>query len=355
MKLSTELQVLLKLVRLALGTEPLDSDGRLVEPFPERIDWKAVIDLSYQNKVSALAVDGLLSVKGQRPDPRLKMWIDDVANMERSYDYYLEVLHTLCTIFIANGLTPIVLKGYGMGMNYPVPNHRAMGDIDIYLLDKDGNCAAEEGNRLVETCLGIKITGRNCDNHSAFNFQGVRVENHYQLYGYCRKGSEEQMRQTMHEEMVRDFISVNGIYMPSADVNAVFLTQHMFHHYSGLETILRQFSDFAVFLRAHHDKINWKHVDSVLDKLGLKEFFDGVCSLVHDWFNIPREYFSPTYRFDGKVENHLIHDFKLSFRQYGPLLQRLSVSLQRGWNVRYFKNQSIVTMTYLEIKRSLGK
>ena len=85
-EISTEAQVLLKLLRIALGTEPIGADGRQqaddtpmaadgkataeeaapaqkgstqVEPFPSDINWREVIRLSYEQKVSSLAVDGL--------------------------------------------------------------------------------------------------------------------------------------------------------------------------------------------------------------------------------------------------------------------------------------------------------
>ena len=136
-EISTEAQVLLKLLRIALSTEPTAEDGKRSELFPENIDWREVIRLSYEQKVSALAVDGL---KASGYDPRegksglqleelnavLTPWFDDVKNTEESYAYYFTVLSTLCQIFSANGLKPVILKGYGLSQNYPIPSHRGV-------------------------------------------------------------------------------------------------------------------------------------------------------------------------------------------------------------------------------------
>lgn len=135
--------MLLRLLRIALGTERVAADGRPVEPFPQDINWREVIRLSYEQKVSALAADGL-KVSGydlyeglndkQTEELRqiVTSWVNDIANIEQSYDYYVSVLTALCQIFSVNGLKTVILKGYGLSLNYPIPSHRGAGGILIF-------------------------------------------------------------------------------------------------------------------------------------------------------------------------------------------------------------------------------
>ena len=198
--ISIEAQILMKLLRIALGTEPMAADGRPMEPFPSDINWREVIRLSYEQKVSALAVDGLKASGYDPREPLFKPWFDDVKNNEESYAYYLTVLSTLCQIFSANGLKPVILKGYGLSKNYPVPSHRGAGDIDIYLLDEDGKPAAERGDEILEKQLGLRQLHpeKSDEHHSVFVFKGINIENHHELVStYFDKASDDTLRQSL--------------------------------------------------------------------------------------------------------------------------------------------------------------
>lgn len=63
-----------------------------------------------------------------------------------------------------------LLKGLGLSIYYPRPEHRECGDIDLWL----DNC--DKGNRLIEE-LGIKIN-YDSEKHAVFHYKGVMVENH---------------------------------------------------------------------------------------------------------------------------------------------------------------------------------
>lgn len=163
-----------------------------MEPFPSAIDWKEVIRLSYQHKVMALAVDGL---KESLYDPYIGLnenevvtlkslfesWFNDVEKTEQSYIYYAEVINTLCQVFHLHGLKLIILKGYGLSFNYPIPSHRGAGDIDIFLIDDNGHPATERGNQIVKEFLRLEVTKENDEHHSTFTFKNITVENHYEL------------------------------------------------------------------------------------------------------------------------------------------------------------------------------
>lgn len=43
------------------------------------------------------------------------------------------VLADLAGFYAAHGIDLMLLKGYGMSLNYPIPNHRPCGDLDIWL------------------------------------------------------------------------------------------------------------------------------------------------------------------------------------------------------------------------------
>lgn len=262
--ISKEAEVLLGLLRFALGTvgevSPETSfEGKDLLNGLTLGQWKEVVRLSYEHKVSALVVEGL-RVSGVNPyeglteekakelKEVLEPWYNDVANIENSYEYYVEVLKTLCQIFKDNGLTPIILKGYGLSLNYPIPSHRGAGDIDLFLVDKDGRPAAKEGNRIVERVLGFRVEEEDDSHHSYFEFRGIRVENHYTLVGGLLDKNQESRQ--LDAMLARDVVNGDVLNFPSNNFNSIYLLLHLYKHCNGGHCTVRQIVDYVAFLRS---------------------------------------------------------------------------------------------------------
>jgi len=143
------------------------------------------------------------------------------------------MLKTLCQIFKDNGLTPIILKGYELSLNYPRPSHRGAGDIDLFLVDKDGKPAAEEGVEIVEKVLGIKT--KKVPHDYGFEFKGLEVELHYDATNaYWESETETYIVERLREMLVEECTpcpEIDGALLPSANFNAVYLMRHSFGHF----------------------------------------------------------------------------------------------------------------------------
>ena len=157
---------LFSLLRAALGNEAVGA-------LPSDIDWQEVIDLSFDQGVAAIAVDGLgfahdndgslRQAQGKLSSPqvndtlrydndnqeRLELaldspeledlkyeWFGSVFQAEEDYKKYVEDIASLAKAYSEAGIEMMVLKGYGLSLNYPVPAHRPVGDIDIFLNDQ---------------------------------------------------------------------------------------------------------------------------------------------------------------------------------------------------------------------------
>lgn len=332
-EISTEAQVLLKLLRLALSTEPLKADGSPVEPFPDNVDWAEMIRLSYKQKVSALAVDGLKASKydlyeglndkqAEELRPIITSWINDVKNIEQSYDYYVSVLTTLCQIFVANGLKPVILKGYGLGLNYPIPSHRGAGDIDIFVLDENGKLATEKALDIIENQL--KIKAKKVPHDYEFTFKDMKVELHYDATNaYWDTEAEHYIVGKLTELLLKDCIlcpDIGEVYLPSATFNATYLIRHMFGHFFTSSGNLRQYTDLMTFLLSSYEGIKWDIVNDCLMKANMKSYADAVigflCSCLKMDCNfldikpdarlterVILDFFNPEFRGDTKIEH----------------------------------------------------
>lgn len=123
----------MSLVRLGIGQENAS--------VPDSIDWTAMRTLASKPGLSAIVLDGIQSLcdKGLLADGRAmdyeskQSWVSLVLDKyELRYEHYTKRLAALAHFYNTHGFRLMALKGYGLGLNYPVPMHRPCGDIDIW-------------------------------------------------------------------------------------------------------------------------------------------------------------------------------------------------------------------------------
>jgi len=343
--ISKESELLLKLLRMALGNE---TDYTL----PKDVDWKEVVRLSYEHKVSALAVDGLQMAgidlceglseeKVNALKSILVPWIKDVEDAELSYCFYVEVLKTLCQIFKDNGLTPIILKGYGLSLNYPRPSHRGAGDIDVFLVDEDGRPAAEEGNRIVERVLGCRVEQEDNLHHSRFEFKGLQVENHYTLVG--EKLDEHKESEQLDGMLAGEIVSKDGLTVPTETFNAVYLLLHLYKHCYNGQSSLRQITDYVMLLKNSGEKIDWESVDTIIGNYGLKEFEDGLMGIIEREFGLSQSLLSPRYSHNDSLSNHVLADMLTIKAIHCSRLRIFRHYYANRWHYRFYKKRGVMS------------
>ena len=120
--------------------------------------WRKVIDLSFEQGVAAIAVDGLGFAHDNDNKERLDFsldsegledlkyeWFGSVFANENDYSEHKQVIKELASRFSSIGIKTMVMKGYAASVMYPMPSHRSVGDIDLYLFGK-----GEEADRLMK-------------------------------------------------------------------------------------------------------------------------------------------------------------------------------------------------------------
>lgn len=143
-------QALLRLVRLSLAADAVREDALL----PTGIDWPALLAMAWRQGVSALVLDGLerLPESQRPPKPLLLQWIGRVAMMEQLYAKHEQCIASLADFYACHGIRLLLLKGVGCSWCWPRPQHRPVGDVDVYLFGQK-----EEADQLVEQELGIAV------------------------------------------------------------------------------------------------------------------------------------------------------------------------------------------------------
>lgn len=189
--------IVLQLVSLGLG-HPVEWDTPL-----SGIDWKAVIDLAMSHGLDVVAWDGLQALYELRPELAGELdaslgetkydWFSFTLQAEQDYEAYRRTLRDLVAFYNAEGIPVLLLKGYGLSLNYPVPVHRPTGDIDIYLFGE-----WERADRALASKTGVRIDNSH-HHHSVFNFGGRSMENHYDLLNIYAHRSSRRLEPLLKE------------------------------------------------------------------------------------------------------------------------------------------------------------
>lgn len=91
---------------------------------------------------------------------------------EQVYEQQKEIIQRLASFYVSQGVKMMLLKGYGLSLNYPQPANRPCTDIDVYLYGR-----GEFADQMAQEKLGVEVK-QNEDKHSTFSFEGILVENH---------------------------------------------------------------------------------------------------------------------------------------------------------------------------------
>src|ERR1035437_4366788 len=94
-------------------------------------EWKEIMELAAIHGVFGLAYDGMNQLPDEFRPPRdlLIQWTLGVKQIERRHDLQLKALQSLAEFYRKNDIQCLLLKGFGIGQLYPIPEHRECGDI----------------------------------------------------------------------------------------------------------------------------------------------------------------------------------------------------------------------------------
>ena len=320
MNYSSESLLLLLRATIGFPTSEAEYQSALI-----KADWQELVDMAFAQGVAAIAVDGLQKLYEANPGLELAIgneeledlkyeWFGSVFQAEEEYKKYVEDIASLAKAYSEAGIEMMILKGFGLSLNYPIPAHRPTGDIDIFLNDDDNDdCgklpAWRRGDEIIRK-KGIAIDYSH-HHHSVFSWNGQMVENHYDIENRyaSRKGRQVDDLLKHLSQVGRKEVAVGDgrVYLPSADFNGIFLISHSASHFAGDHITLRHLLDWALFVDKEWKEIDWPFVTDWLSRLGLRRFFCCMNALSIDCLGIAAEKF-PSLDRDLELEQRVLAD-----------------------------------------------
>lgn len=290
----------ISLVRLGIG--------HLSGPLPERIDWKSIETLAGQHGLLAVVVDGIDRLpEFQRPPKTLLLeWIGNtLQSYEQRNTLYEKAIGDLAGFYNQHGYKMMLIKGYACSLDWPKPEHRPCGDIDIWQFGQ-----WREADKALTDELGVKIDGSH-HHHTVFDWKGFTVENHYDFVNvHAHKSSKEV--EVVFKELGADdshYVEINSerVYLPSPNLHALFLIKHMVSHFAAAEISLRQVLDWAFFVEKHTKEVDWEWLLGLLDKYHMRDFYNCINAICVGDLGFDVKIF-PNVQFDPVLKDKVLAD-----------------------------------------------
>ena len=278
------------LLRLGLDNSSIEKESLSDFIVMSVSQWTAVGDLARKQGVLGIVLDGAdklqMSKYGATRElsANLKLeWIGEVLQMEQRNQRQAKVMEEMAQKWKPAGCQVMVMKGQANSTFYPHPLHRSPGDIDCYLFGsyKKGNDVAKSTGATVN---------EEWYKHSEIFYKGEVFENH-QFFVHTRSGKrskrlEDELEKALKvDEKQFEPLSLSTV-MPPVQWVAMFLTYHACGHFLTEGLRLKQILDWAMFLKAHQDKVNWNEFYAFCERYHLRRFADAMTAISKDYLGV---------------------------------------------------------------------
>lgn len=251
-----------------LGAAPVsDTAGTAVTPG----SWERIYRMAADHGLSAVVWDGICRLPAAQQPPRETRirWALSAEKLEERYRHQQQTASKLAARFSEEGLRMLLLKGLGLSRDYPIPEHRECGDIDIYLYGQ-----SDKGDRILHE-IGAHLYF-DVPKHSEYVWDGVLIENHRTILNVRRNRTERELNALLVRLLEKDGTHglAPGIQTPPATFNAIFLIRHAAVHFQKEGIVLRHLCDWACFLTRHWDEIDHALFRTAMEDYRMDRFAD---------------------------------------------------------------------------------
>lgn len=325
---------LFALLRLGLGTSVPEQENLSDFIMLSSAKWTMIGEVAQEQGVLGIMLDGIERLEttgyGATRDLSVEQKLEWIGIVLQSYEagnqHQLATIADLQRCWGVVGLRMMVMKGQAIGTYYPVPMHRAPGDIDCYLFD-----GYVKGNEIAKAWADKVDEG--WYKHTVISYKGETIENH-QYFVHTREGkSSKRLNQLLTDQLSGDGLEFSelhgtGALLPPVMFNVVFLTYHAMGHFLEEGLRLKQILDWAMFLKQDGDKVDWKEFYRICDKFHFRRFADVMTDIAVRYLGVTGDWLSLIgYRESPYTEKVLLSTFNDKDYVFG--------SGQHGWANRW--------------------
>lgn len=302
--------------------------------------------ISKRQGVVAIIFEAIKSIPKEIAPPKAITfkWISHALSIEEQMKKIEAVAVAFAENLSEKGIQTVVLKGLSYASYYPNPYHRESGDLDCYLVGKK-----DEGDKIT-----VEIGGKMEEagyKHSHLYYKGLTIENHNYLTSFdnTKLGIKtEQLLQKLINIGCRP-IGKTKLQNPSADFNALFLIKHAQRHFIKEGICVRHLLDWALFLKAESQNVNWDKVIPMMKECRILEFAKVMTRLCVDQLGMKIDIeglSSPMKISDAVLADILGGQPDLFHENFVQKIGRIMRRLYRMWKFRSLADESYCRLVW---------
>lgn len=369
-----------ELLRIAIG------NGDAMTRLPNSDEWDELYAMAKKQGVVELMFDGVQEVQKiqvsqrsseedkqvsiQRINPLLlSKWYGVKEKCKIKYHKHREFIGRLAHFYEQRGIGMMLLKGYGLSLNYPDAEARKPGDVDIFLYDLGGASSKgdatlpvwKRADEAISKSFGVDIKTE-CEHHTKYTLDGISVENHYDFVNTrIRKSSQsieklfKELAEDTSNQIVIETTSGNQqVCLPSDNLNSIFLLRHTAGHFAAEGVSIRNVLDWGFFVQ-HAKQLDWEWLWDVARQYNMHLFLgclNAICMEECGFDNslfVQKEYDSSL---KTKVLNEIMNGVNLP--EHASVWQRTRLWWQHRWKHKICYSDSMLSSFVYSIRANVG-
>ncbi len=299
--------IFLKLLRSTCTKEELAEDFSVS---PE--NWKPVIALANRNQLVSFLYTSFNNLSGDHI--LSKEYIKSLYEKFLSYTFVnIKIQYALINLleqFEANGLHPILFKGYIIAQAYPIPSSRISGDTDIFIPEEELNIATEllhtNGYTEKESCSKDKVP--------AFFNKSINhlIEIHTSLwenYTGTKIDLLNQLHMIDRANLIK--VEIDGHLVTTLGYNEHLIYQlfHIIKHLFIESITFRYLIDITLYVNKYIEQLDIPSLWDNIVKLDYKPFAELLFTLCHDYLGMTDKVFLSFPTVSNESKEMLLHEF----------------------------------------------
>lgn len=328
-----------------------------VKEIDDNVDWRNVLLLAQKQGVRGLAYEALELLKQENeactcfPDrTTLMQWYAQSAFVEKMFVQHVALAKDVVELWKQHGIKTVVFKGLAHSRYYPKPEHREFGDFDCYLIDAYGERTYRQGNEVARKKSLLVDDG--WYKHSHIAYKKLTIENHQYFTSARRGGTDLALHKYIVEAIGNgsklERLDGTEIYVLPVEAEGLFMLYHSLTHFLVEGINLRHFVDWACWIKANQDKLEWSEFYPLCKRFRLDGFADVLNTIAVKYLGVElhdKSIFANSEFAERTIDSALFDDSSIYNRGKGQWYERLHVignAFRYSWKFRDVAHYSMI-------------